>query len=75
MGSYVEGRLRVINGLLSLPPISAVLFQHVRLDEVGSKPCSLLLKQAIRHAKNGHWDCCREAALKARELAWEQLHR
>lgn len=75
MGSCVEARLRVIDGLLSRPAISAVIFQNIDLDEVGCKPCSLLLRRAIRHGEDGEWDCCREDALKARELAWEQLHR
>lgn len=77
MGSGFEERLCVIVELLTQPAVSSILFQHIysELEEVGSKPCSLLLQRAIRCRDGGDWDGCREAALKAREYAWEQLHR
>lgn len=62
-------------GLFSNPAISEVIFQILELDDVGCKPCSLLLKQAISFQEDGDWECCRKAAAKAREYAWEQLHR
>lgn len=77
MVSGREGRLCLIDELLTQPAVSSVLLQHIasELEAVGSKPCSLLLERAIRCRGNGDWDGCREAALKAREYAWEQLHR
>lgn len=77
MDDGFEGRLCVIDELLKQPTVSSVLFQHIssELEEVGAKPCSLLLQRAIRCRDDGDWDGCCEAALKAREYAWEQLHR
>ncbi|CAM9244870.1 unnamed protein product [Scytosiphon promiscuus] len=74
MTGCIEGRSSVVLGLLSNPAISAVLFQPLDLDEVGSKQCLLLLNEAIEYQQHGEWERCREAALKAREYAWEQLH-
>ena len=68
-------RLRVVDALLSKSEPSAVLFQDLKLDKVGAKACCLLLKSAIKHQHGGYWELCHEAALKAREYAWEQLHR
>lgn len=70
-----EKRLCVVDSLLSKPGPSAALFRELKLDEVGAKACSLLLKSAIEHQQGGDWELCHEAALKAREYAWEQLHR
>lgn len=68
-------RLRVVDALLLKPGPSAALFQDLKLDEVGAKACCLLLKSAIEHQQRGDWEICHEVALKAREYAWEQLHR
>lgn len=77
MANGFEGRLRLVEDLLTQPAVSSVVFQHIssELEEVGSKPCSLLLQRAIQCRDDGDWAGCREAALKAREYAWEQLHR
>lgn len=77
MGSSFDARLDIVDGLLRKPTIASVLFRDIssELEEVGAKPCSLLLNRAHRFRDDGHWDGCREAALKAREYAWEQLHR
>ena len=68
-------RLCVVDALLSNRGLYAALFQDLKLDEVGAKPCSLLLRSAIQHQQRGDWELCHEAAVKAREYAWEQLHR
>ena len=77
MGSSLEGRLGVIDRLLKKPAIASVLFHDIsaELEEVGAKPCALMLTRAHSFRKEGQWDACREASLKAREYAWEQLHR
>ncbi len=77
MGGSFDGRLGVIDGLLRKPAIASLLFRDIssELEEVGAKPCSLLLDRAQSFREDGQWDGCREAALKAREYAWEQLHR
>ncbi|CAN0065253.1 unnamed protein product, partial [Ectocarpus sp. 12 AP-2014] len=46
----------------------------LELEEVGSKPCSLLVQRAIQHLEERRWTRCHEVALRAREYAWEQLH-
>ena len=68
-------RLCLVDSLLSKPGPSAALFQDLKLDEVGAKACFVLLKSAIEHQKVGDWELSHEVALKAREYAWEQLHR
>lgn len=77
MASGFEGRLCLIVDLLMQPAVSSVLFQQIspELEKVGSKPCSLLLQRAVRCQDGGDWRGCREAALTAREYAWEELHR
>lgn len=77
MASGFEGRLCLIDDLLEQPTVSSAVFRHIssELEEAGSKPCSLLLQRAVRCRDDGDWASCREAALKAREYAWEQLHR
>ncbi|CBJ29518.1 conserved unknown protein [Ectocarpus siliculosus] len=76
MESDTEKRSRVIDELLSDRQISTALFQCIalELEEVGSRPCSLLVQRAIQHLEEGRWTRCHEVALKAREYAWEQLH-
>lgn len=68
-----QERLDVVDVLFSKLPIPDTLFQH--LDQAGAKPCSLLLKRALQHREGQDWEHCHEAAVKAREYAWEQLHR
>lgn len=77
MESSFNGRMGVIDGLLRNPAIVSVLLRDIssELEEVGAKPCALLLGRAHSFREDGQWDACREAALKAREYAWEQLHR
>ena len=77
MANGHEGRLRLIEDLFTQRAIHSIVFQPIsaELEEIGSKPCSLLLQRAIHCRHNRDWGGCREAAQKAKEYAWEQLHR
>lgn len=46
-----------------------------KLELTGAAPCAVLLKRATDLMNGGDWERCQEVALKAREYAWEQLHR
>lgn len=74
MGTLHEERLSVVNELCFRLAVPDSLFEN--LDKAGSKPCSVLLKRAIvLKDHHGEWHKMHNAALKAREYAWEQLHR
>lgn len=45
------------------------------LHEEGAAPCAALLERARRHQQVGEWESCHNVALKAKEYAWERLHR
>ncbi|CAM9549474.1 unnamed protein product [Discosporangium mesarthrocarpum] len=44
------------------------------LYDAGAGACAVLLRRACAQQRNSQWDQCRDAALMAREHAWEQLH-
>lgn len=72
-----EGRLAVMEELLAkLPYITSPTDLCESLQGAGAAPCSVLLCRASKHSQQTvEWQSCLEAALKAREYAWEQLHR
>lgn len=65
-------RLDAIDDLLSKLTLSNL---GAALHDAGAAPCAALLAVAIRHQRARNWRGCHEAALKAREYAWERLHR
>lgn len=73
MSESYGGKHGTVNRLFSALNIPDVLFRN--LDLAGARPCSLLLQTATRHQRHHEWEQCQKVAFKAREFAWEQLHR
>lgn len=67
-----QRRLTLIEDLLST--LTSVELDEL-LHEAGAAPCAALLADAIKHMKAKAWSNCHLSALKAREYAWERLHR
>lgn len=67
-----QRRLTSIEDLL--PTLTSVQLDEL-LHEAGAAPCAALLADAVKHMKAKAWSKCHLSALKAREYAWERLHR
>lgn len=77
MMSTGKERLAAMNALLSNQKcITTPAALCEQLDLAGAKPCAVFLNRATALMGSvEEWEHCHDVALKAREYAWEKLHR